>query len=779
MSRQANLSLKMYYSSPAASESKVIIERREICKHCRLSNNTGVLHVECSASPRRRERYADGVCRQRKWPDPNLLELENPQVNTLPSSAPRPLISCVMPTFGRPSLVNESIALFLQQDYPHKELVIVNDCPGQILSCEIPGIRVFNYRPKFKTLGEKRNATARHAHGDILANWDDDDVYLPWHLTTIYESMWLTGAHFFRPAQFLAYWGEESLHDNYTKPDWNAHASIAISRTLWEGVGGYPTDSDCTGTSFLKQAHEWLGESFVSLPVEIEKRSFILRGCSPFRHLNISGGSAELDRTPGNHCVYPTDIADPHLRRHIAERIATYGEAVGNIRRDDGPDCWLISADSRMAEFVAPSGCGGAATAQTLSKRANVSPLIGDSGGSDRSLRFAFVRSPYERLVVLFCNALAKGQIWPTAFKNSFECFVRSVHLANPQPPCAASLVQQLTARGSLEEYDLIGRVEHIKRDLQSACKLLGLQELPPPAMGTEGINPWQAYYTPELANLVRDKYREDFRVFDFSPDIVNSGSELPFISCICPTYKRPAMLRNSLACFLSQNYPADRCELIIMDDANQYSPQSGPNWRLLTVSDRFPTLPDKYNALATLVDERTTILIPWEDDEIYSPRHLPAIGRAWNWSGRNELTHFAPSHVWSTYDMPIGAARIETNAIGRFHSTWAMTTELFKKVGGYPKTGELSFDLQMGSLLRTHATHFIQYEDTTNPTCVYRWGNGSYHGSEAGEAGFTDLWNHIGTIEADPVEELTPQHDPAAEKILAQLHQMQLPVDN
>ncbi|WP_159462607.1 glycosyltransferase [Caballeronia glebae] len=37
-----------------------------------------------------------------------------------------PLISCIMPTYGRPAYVDEAVAMFLAQDYPNKELIIVN-----------------------------------------------------------------------------------------------------------------------------------------------------------------------------------------------------------------------------------------------------------------------------------------------------------------------------------------------------------------------------------------------------------------------------------------------------------------------------------------------------------------------------------------------------------------------------------------------------------------------------------------------------------------------------
>ena len=38
-----------------------------------------------------------------------------------------PLVSCIMPTYNRRRFVPEAIRLFLTQDYPRKELVVLDD----------------------------------------------------------------------------------------------------------------------------------------------------------------------------------------------------------------------------------------------------------------------------------------------------------------------------------------------------------------------------------------------------------------------------------------------------------------------------------------------------------------------------------------------------------------------------------------------------------------------------------------------------------------------------
>jgi len=93
-----------------------------------------------------------------------------------------PLVTAMCPTFGRlpkhRHLLCQSVWCFTQQDYPNKEMVILNDAPNQTIGCTVPGVRVINCPSRYKSLGEKRNALLAHARGEILLPWDDDDIHL-------------------------------------------------------------------------------------------------------------------------------------------------------------------------------------------------------------------------------------------------------------------------------------------------------------------------------------------------------------------------------------------------------------------------------------------------------------------------------------------------------------------------------------------------------------------------------------------------------------------------
>jgi glycosyltransferase involved in cell wall biosynthesis len=83
-----------------------------------------------------------------------------------------------MPTYNRRQFVPKAIEYFLRQDYPNKELVIVDDGNDSIANC-VPNDECIRYiRLDHKlTIGAKRNLACEQAGGEIIAHWDDDD----WH----------------------------------------------------------------------------------------------------------------------------------------------------------------------------------------------------------------------------------------------------------------------------------------------------------------------------------------------------------------------------------------------------------------------------------------------------------------------------------------------------------------------------------------------------------------------------------------------------------------------
>jgi glycosyltransferase involved in cell wall biosynthesis len=94
-----------------------------------------------------------------------------------------PLVSCILPTRERRLFVPQAIAYFLRQDYPNRELIVVDDGDDPVADL-LPGATNVRYlRPGRRlTLGAKRNLACAAAAGQVIVHWDDDDWMAPWRI---------------------------------------------------------------------------------------------------------------------------------------------------------------------------------------------------------------------------------------------------------------------------------------------------------------------------------------------------------------------------------------------------------------------------------------------------------------------------------------------------------------------------------------------------------------------------------------------------------------------
>lgn len=87
-----------------------------------------------------------------------------------------PLVSCIMPTHNRRLFVPRAIEYFLRQDYPNRELIIIDDGMDPIRDL-VPGephIRYLRQNHRI-SIGTARNIGCEEAEGEIIVHWDDDD----------------------------------------------------------------------------------------------------------------------------------------------------------------------------------------------------------------------------------------------------------------------------------------------------------------------------------------------------------------------------------------------------------------------------------------------------------------------------------------------------------------------------------------------------------------------------------------------------------------------------
>lgn len=99
------------------------------------------------------------------------------------STGADPLVSCIMPTADRRQFVPLAIRYFQAQDYPNKELLILDNGVESIADLVPADPRIRYLRdPRETSLGEKRNAVCAEARGEIIVHWDDDDWMASWRL---------------------------------------------------------------------------------------------------------------------------------------------------------------------------------------------------------------------------------------------------------------------------------------------------------------------------------------------------------------------------------------------------------------------------------------------------------------------------------------------------------------------------------------------------------------------------------------------------------------------
>lgn len=111
----------------------------------------------------------------------------------IPQSA-LPQVACLTCTFGRFQQMRECLAFFLAQDYPAKRLFILNNHPVP-LRCDLPEVTIFNEPSDEPGIPRNRLLDKVGPEFEFVHTWDDDDAWLPWHLSqAVRQLSALTGA---------------------------------------------------------------------------------------------------------------------------------------------------------------------------------------------------------------------------------------------------------------------------------------------------------------------------------------------------------------------------------------------------------------------------------------------------------------------------------------------------------------------------------------------------------------------------------------------------------
>jgi uncharacterized protein DUF6065/glycosyl transferase family 2 len=152
--------------------------------------------------------------------------------------------------------------------------------------------------------------------------------------------------------------------------------------------------------------------------------------------------------------------------------------------------------------------------------------------------------------------------------------------------------------------------------------------------------------------------------------------AELPAVSCICPTYGRPALLEKAIESFLRQDYAGPK-ELLVLNDCPEQQlvlAAEHPEVRIVNLPARFRTLGEKLNAGIGLA--RYDLLFPWLDDDISLPHRL-----SFSLARLDPARGFFKART-AFYWNDCQVSGPERNV---FHGGSCYTRELFLRAGGYP----------------------------------------------------------------------------------------------
>jgi glycosyltransferase involved in cell wall biosynthesis len=102
-----------------------------------------------------------------------------------------PLVSTIIPCFNREAFVGEAIESALAQDWPRKEVIVVDDgsTDGSAEVCRKFGASIVFVQQENRGVSAARNLGLELAQGEMIAFLDSDDLWLPGKISAQMEQL--------------------------------------------------------------------------------------------------------------------------------------------------------------------------------------------------------------------------------------------------------------------------------------------------------------------------------------------------------------------------------------------------------------------------------------------------------------------------------------------------------------------------------------------------------------------------------------------------------------
>ncbi len=148
-----------------------------------------------------------------------------------------PRVSCVMPTRERPQLALHALQCFHAQNYPSKELIILDDGDAPSFPLTTPfGPDVCYLRDtKRHSIGYKRNQLAALADGEWICHFDSDDYSHPDRIACQVELLKNSGKEVagFHSILFASPVAQRAWKYTAGRPDYALGTSLFYTRRWW------------------------------------------------------------------------------------------------------------------------------------------------------------------------------------------------------------------------------------------------------------------------------------------------------------------------------------------------------------------------------------------------------------------------------------------------------------------------------------------------------------------------------------------------------------------
>lgn len=195
-----------------------------------------------------------------------------------------------------------------------------------------------------------------------------------------------------------------------------------------------------------------------------------------------------------------------------------------------------------------------------------------------------------------------------------------------------------------------------------------------------------------------------------------------PMISCKMITYGRVDTLVEALHSFLIQDYPEDKCELIIVNDCPfQTLVFDHPQVKIFNLKETFPTIGEKENyAIERCKGE---LIAVWDDDDIALSNHLSNI--AHYYEDDVNIIHWANGVYYNTPNITA------LTTLG--NSGVVYTKDAWLKIGGSPIMNAGGDMVLVKAIQALPGKTILASPEDKYVSWFYMWGGRGYHQSGMG----------------------------------------------